>query len=131
MPIQLNAPVSPIVGIDLGTTHSLVAVVKNGRPEVLKSREGRSLLPSVVSFLDGEPVIGYEAKKNKVRDASHTVFSVKRLLGRNFEDFKNASTQIPYKVFPEEGTIRIQVGDKFYTPIEISAMILRELKQSA
>jgi len=121
----------PIVGIDLGTTNSLVAVVRNGVPEVLKSREGERLLPSVVSFVAGKPVVGYQARRNKVRDASHTVFSVKRLLGRGFEDVAKSSSQLPYEVVPGEGVIRVKVGEQLLTAIEISAMILRELKESA
>jgi len=125
------APGGPIVGIDLGTTNSLVAVVRNGVPEVLKSREGERLLPSVVSFVEGKPVVGYQARRNKVRDASHTVFSVKRLLGRGFEDIAKSSSQLPYEVVPGEGVIRVKVGEQLLTAIEISAMILRELKESA
>src|SRR3954471_14266368 len=94
MPIQINSQAfdpetGPIVGIDLGTTNSLVAIVKNGRPEILNSREGKHLLPSIVSFIEGKPAVGNVAKSKKVRDAQHTVFSVKRLLGRGFEDLKN------------------------------------------
>jgi molecular chaperone DnaK len=121
----------PIVGIDLGTTNSLVAVVKDGLPQVLQSREGSPLVPSVVSLADGQPIVGHEARKHKVRDASHTVFSVKRLLGRGFEDVKQAAQQLPYEVVPGEGVLRVRLGDQLYTAIEISAMILRELKASA
>jgi molecular chaperone DnaK len=121
----------PIVGIDLGTTNSLVAVVKDGLPQVLQSREGSHLVPSVVSLADGQPIVGHEARKHKVRDASHTVFSVKRLLGRGFEDVKQSAQQLPYEVVPGEGLLRVRLGDQLYTAIEISAMILRELKASA
>lgn len=127
-----------IVGIDLGTTNSLVAVVRNGLPEILKSREGRNLVPSVVSFSSSptcpDPIVGYEAKSLKIRNAGQTVFSVKRLLGRGFEDLKDASGGLPYKLLPaaeKNGIVRIEAGGKAYTPIEISAMILRELKLSA
>ena len=80
----------PIVGIDLGTTHSLVAVVRNGVPEVLPSREGARLLPSVVAVGEAgsEPVLGYQARRHQIRDARHTAFSVKRLLGRSYDDVK-------------------------------------------
>ena len=129
-----------IIGIDLGTTNSLVAIVKNGVPEILKSREGKNLVPSVVSFKHegsaSNPVVGYEAKRQKVRDASETVFSVKRLLGRGFEDLKQVSAHLPYELAPaasgdEKGVVRVRVGDQFFTPIEISAMILKELKLGA
>lgn len=127
-----------IVGIDLGTTNSLVAVVRGGVPEILRSREGRNLVPSVVSFSSSptcpDPIVGYEAKSLKIRNAGHTVFSVKRLLGRGFEDLKEASGGLPYKLLPsteKDGIVRIEAGGKIYTPIEISALILRELKLSA
>ena len=126
-----------IIGIDLGTTNSLVAIVKNGVPEILKSREGKNLVPSVVSFGKlAAPIVGYEAKRQKVRDASETVFSVKRLLGRGFEDLKEVSGHLPYELAPaengdERGVVRVRVGDRYFTPIEISAMILKELKLGA
>jgi Fe-S protein assembly chaperone HscA len=124
-----------ILGIDLGTTHSLVAVVHNGVPEILKSREGNNLLPSIVALSEsGEPVVGYAAKKRKVREAAGTVFSVKRLLGRGFDDLKEVSGHLPYELAPSEdgsGVVRIKVGNRYFSPIEISAIILTELKKSA
>jgi molecular chaperone DnaK len=129
----MAAPVSePIVGIDLGTTNSLVAIVRDGVPVVLDAREGGHLVPSVVSFVGSEPVVGQRAKLQKVRDASHTVFSVKRLLGRGFEDVKDAIGHLPYEIVPSaQGIARIRVGERTFTAIEISAMILRELKAGA
>ncbi len=136
MPIQINKQTlgnkfSPIVGIDLGTTNSLVAMVQDGRPCVLSVRDGMHLLPSVVSFVDGQPVVGLEAKQKKVRHAEHTVFSVKRLLGRGFEDLKSIAETLPFEIIPGEGGVRIRVGEHAYSAIEISAMILRELKRAA
>src|ERR1700758_3944611 len=96
---------APIVGIDLGTTNSLVAYVRDGKPEVLRSRDGRALVPSVVSFAGGTPVVGDAAKKHKVRDARHTVFSVKRLLGRGFDDLRGVSENLPYRIVPGEGIV--------------------------
>lgn len=128
---MLNKSSSPVVGIDLGTTHSLVAYVKDGRPQVLNTREGKHLLPSIISFLEGEPVIGYAAKKKKVRDAEQTIFSVKRLLGRGFEDLKSVAEHLPYEIVPGDGLVRIRVGDRLFTAIEISAMILKELRLAA
>lgn len=126
---------NPIVGIDLGTTNSLVAIVRDGQPIILNSREGKHLLPSVVSFASGsdQPVVGFAAKHNKVRDSSHTVFSVKRLLGRGFEDLsvKDAQQSLPYEIVAGEGAVKIRVGERLFTAVEISAMILRELKLSA
>jgi Fe-S protein assembly chaperone HscA len=128
----MSTPHEIILGIDLGTTHSLVAVVRNGQAEILKTREGKNLLPSIVSFSEtGEPVIGYEAKKLKVREAAGTVFSVKRLLGRGFSDLKDVSGHLPYELVDGTEAVRIRVGEKVFTPIEISAMILTELKKSA
>src|SRR5687768_7845533 len=129
MPIQIETLTperkeGPVVGIDLGTTNSLVAIVEKGRPRILKSREGKHLIPSVVSFADnGKPVIGNEAKRKKVRDAQHTVFSVKRLLGRNFEDLQNLKESFPFEIVPQEGVVRIRIGERAYTAIEISALI--------
>lgn len=125
----------PIVGIDLGTTHSLVAIVEGGVPKILPTREGQRLLPSVVSF-EGKPVLGFKAKAEKVRHSARTVFSVKRLLGRSTADFEEIASQIPYALErSSDGAgsqmIQVRLGDRLYTPVEISAMILRELKLSA
>jgi molecular chaperone DnaK len=124
---------SPIVGIDLGTTNSLVACARDGVPYILRSREGHRLIPSVVSLRGDKPLVGYAAKHNKVRDAACTIFSVKRLLGRGFEDLKFVSSQLPYRIVPGDGAAlaRVQVGDRSYTATEISAMILKELKAAA
>src|SRR4051812_13706972 len=128
----------PIVGIDLGTTNSLIAIVKDGKPEVLRSKDGSHLTPSVVSFLGSQPVVGLDAKRRKVRDAAHTVFSVKRLLGRGFNDLKSIAETLPFEIAPPtetsegaEGIVRVLVGGNAYTAIEISALILKELKLSA
>ncbi len=132
--IESNKKTGPIVGIDLGTTNSLVAIVEGGKPRVLKSSDGKSLIPSVVSFADEkQPVVGLEAKRNKVADAQHTVFSVKRLLGCGFEDLKPILESLPYTLVqdPEAGLVKIQIGDRAYTAIEISALILREVKKRA
>jgi molecular chaperone DnaK len=122
---------TPIVGIDLGTTNSLVAYVKDGRPEVLLSREGKRLVPSVVSFGQSGPVIGYAAKRLKVRDSKHTVFSVKRLLGRGFEDLKEAAEELPYGLVSSGGIVKVDIEGRFYSAVEISALILKELRAAA
>jgi Fe-S protein assembly chaperone HscA len=130
-----NQDSSPIVGIDLGTTNSLVAHVHNGQPTVLSTREGKRLIPSVVSFIEGKPVIGYQAKNRKILDPENTVFSVKRLLGRAYEDVAAQAGTLPYRVIPThgggQGIVRVQMGGESYTAIEISAMILREAKAAA
>ena len=127
-----------IVGIDLGTTHSLVARVRQGVPEVIPTREGERLLPSVVSVdaKSGETILGYRARHRKVIDSSTTAFSVKRLLGRSFEDLKDRVTEFPYEIVPPEagdssGLVRIRLGDLTFSAIEISALILKELRLSA
>jgi chaperone protein DnaK len=149
-PDSTDSGAQPIVGIDLGTTHSLVAIVRDGKPQVLNTSEGHRLLPSVVAFLDpgadgqwGQPIVGYQAKNRKVTDAQHTVFSVKRLLGRSLKDLGAGSSALPYEIQPEtqqatpkndenrSEIVRIRVGERSFTAIEISAMILSELKRSA
>ncbi len=127
-----------ILGIDLGTTHSLVAVVREGRPEVLPSREGHRLLPSVVAVSSdgGATVLGFEARRCQIQNARQTAFSVKRLLGRSYDEVKQQAEGLPYDVLPpaegdSSGLVRIQLGDRSFTAIEISALILRELRLSA
>jgi chaperone protein DnaK len=127
-----SAPSPPVVGIDLGTTNSLIAVVENGAPRVLLSREGERMTPSVVTLRDGKVVVGYAARREKIRRPGETVFSAKRLLGRGFADIASIRGQLPYEVVhSDDGVLRIKVGEALYTAVEISAMILRELKASA
>lgn len=134
-----NRDASPIIGIDLGTTNSLIAYVPPSavapdterHPVILTSREGDSLIPSVVTFEGDRPVVGHAAKRKKISGAQDTVFSVKRLLGRGFDDLKGMAGTLPYRLLPGEGAVRIQVGQRIYTAVEISAAILRELKLSA
>lgn len=127
-----NGTEALVVGIDLGTTNSLIAVVENGVPRVLPSREGERMIPSVVTIHNGKPTVGYAAKREKVRRPGETVFSAKRLLGRGLEDISSFQGQLPYEVSRgDDGQLRIRAGDQLYTAIEISAMILRELKFSA
>ena len=130
---------TPIIGIDLGTSNSLVAIVEldpaTGErvPRIIKSREGSNIVPSVVHFLaDGTAEVGICARKQRVRDAEHTVYSVKRLLGRGAADIAELRKNLPFNLDESSATnVRLQVGGKSYTPIEISAMILRELKAAA
>jgi molecular chaperone DnaK len=124
---------SRIVGIDLGTTNSLVAYVdeKTGLPRVILDREGRALLPSVVSFTDEGVVVGDAAKRLLVRRAATTVYSVKRLMGRGYEDVKEELCYLPFKVAPCDGIVKIQLGDREVTPPEVSAIVLKSLKERA
>src|SRR3989449_9383432 len=124
---------SRIVGIDLGTTNSLVAYVdeKTGLSRVIPDGEGRVLLPSVVSFTDEGVVVGDAAKRLLVRRPAATVYSVKRLMGRGYEDVKEELCYLPLKVAPCDGIVRIQVGDREVTPPEGSAIVLKSLKERA
>jgi len=124
---------SRIVGIDLGTTNSLVAYVdeKTGLSRVIPDGEGRVLLPSVVSFTDEGVVVGDAAKRLLVRRPAATVYSVKRLMGRGYEDVKEELCYLPFKVAPCDGIVRIQLGDREVTPPEVSAIVLKSLKERA
>jgi Fe-S protein assembly chaperone HscA len=125
--------VSKVVGIDLGTTNSLVAYVDNGRPVVIRDKAGDALVPSVVSAADdGTIFVGREAQRRLLTEASRTVYSVKRFMGRGLDDVKDESRLLPFKVAGEaSGVVRIGLGDREFTPPEISAFILRELKRRA
>ena len=120
-----------IIGIDLGTTNSLAAVMKDGKPEVLVSREGRRLVPSMIHFENGEPKVGYIAKSKRAADAGNTIFSVKRLLGRAYSDLSTSSEQLPYRLVSGDHEVRVEIDGHTYSPVELSAMILRELRLSA
>lgn len=124
-----------VVGIDLGTTHSLVAFIDpDGKPQVINDTGKGVLVPSIVHFnTDGSLTVGNDAKSYLVTDPSHTIFSVKRLLGRSYHDIENHSDFFSYKIIDEnaDGLVRIQVDNTFYTPIELSGLILKELKERA
>lgn len=122
-----------IVGIDLGTTFSLIAIFRDGKPFCIPNAEGKTLIPSVVSFdEEGQPIVGEDARKRRLTHAEETVYSVKRFMGRGAEEVKGALAKVPYRVSPSSGSvIRFSVGKKEYTPPELSALILRELKRHA
>ena len=124
-----------IVGIDLGTTNSLVAFIDPDKnPTVINDTGKGVLVPSVVHFGPvGEITVGNEAKNYLITDPQNTVFSVKRLLGRSYHDIENYKDFFSYKVIDDntESLVKIKVGDKFYTPIELSGLILKELKERA
>jgi len=124
-----------IVGIDLGTTNSLVAFINpNKDPQVINDTGKGVLVPSVVHFgAAGDITVGNEAKEYLITDPQNTVFSVKRLLGRSYHDIENYKDFFSYKVIDDdtESLVKIKVGDKFYTPIELSSLILKELKSRA
>lgn len=122
-----------IIGIDLGTTNSVVAVMEGKEPKVIPNSEGNRLTPSVVGFTDsGEILVGEPAKRQAVTNPKRTVYSIKRCMGRRHSEVAVEEKMVPYQVIgaPEE-YVRVKVGDKEYTPPEISAMVLRKLKEAA
>jgi Fe-S protein assembly chaperone HscA len=125
--------VSRVVGIDLGTTNSLVAYVKDGVPDVIRDRSGDGLVPSIVSAApDGTIYVGREAQRRLLTDAARTVYSVKRFMGKGLEDVQAEASLLPFRVSgASAGIVRIGLGDREFTPPEISAFILRELKRRA
>src|ERR1044072_1126758 len=124
---------SRVVGIDLGTTNSLVAYVENGRPVVIRDEGGDALVPSVVSVgEDGTIFVGREAQRRLLTAPSRSVYSVKRFMGRGIEDVRGEATLLPFRVSGEAGgVVRIGIADREFTPPEISAFVLRELKHRA
>ena len=124
---------SRIVGIDLGTTNSLVAYFdeKTGLPTVIPDREGQALLPSIVAFTPDGVLVGAPAKRQLVRRPETTVYSVKRLMGRGYEDVKEELCYFPFRVRPCEGIVKIEIGGREVTPPEVSAIVLRSLKERA
>src|SRR5687767_10650308 len=125
-----------IAGIDLGTTNSLVAIIhpESKQPVALKEHGSGSLVPSIIYFdASGHITVGEEAKKHLINDPRNTIFSVKRLMGKSYNDIKERSSFFTYKVIDDnsEKLVKIQVGEKFYTPIELSSYILTELKKRA
>jgi molecular chaperone DnaK len=124
---------SKIIGIDLGTTNSVVAVMEGGEPVVITNPEGSRLTPSVVAFTKaGERLVGQVAKRQAVTNPENTVFSIKRFMGRKYDEVNEEMKMVPYSVLRvSNGDVRIKCNDKEYSPPEISAMILQKLKQAA
>jgi len=127
---------SKIIGIDLGTTNSVVAVMEGGEPVVITNAEGSRLTPSVVGFTkSGERLVGQVAKRQAVTNPENTVFSIKRFMGRRFDEVSEEMKMVPYRVVRDGDRVAVSVSpdgqDKKYSPPEISAMILQKLKQAA
>ena len=125
---------SKIIGIDLGTTNSVVAVMEAGEPMVIENSEGGRTTPSVVAFAkDGNRLVGQVAKRQAVTNPENTIYSIKRFMGRRFNEVTEEIKQVPYKVqgSGSGGDVRIGAGGKEWSPPEISAMILQKMKQSA
>ncbi|TNJ36199.1 molecular chaperone DnaK [Prosthecochloris vibrioformis] len=121
-----------IIGIDLGTTNSCVAVMQGTQPTVIENSEGYRTTPSMVAFTKtGERLVGHAAKRQAITNATNTIFSIKRFMGRRYDEVPNEKKIAPYKVINANGEARVQVGDKNYSPQEISAMVLQKMKQTA
>src|SRR3989344_8972011 len=124
-----------VLGIDLGTTNSAMAIVEVGQPRILENKEGMRTTPSVVAVgKNGERYVGVTAKRQAVTNPANTIYSMKRLIGRRFSD---AEAQRDKKLLPyelkeaQDGGAEVKMGEKWYKPLEISAMVLRKLKQDA
>jgi molecular chaperone DnaK len=126
-------PMSKIIGIDLGTTNSVVAVMEGQEPVVIPNAEGGRTTPSIVAFKkDGERLVGAPAKRQAITNPNNTIFSIKRFMGRKHAEVSGEIKTVPYDVVEGDGgTARVQIDERVYTPQEISAMILQKLKQTA
>ncbi len=125
-----------IIGIDLGTTNSCVAVMEGSEPTVITNQEGNRTTPSVVAFAkDGERLVGQIARRQAVTNPDNTIYSIKRFMGRRFNEVSEEVSMVPYKVIKSTGgegaDVRVQIEDKQFAPPEISAMVLQKLKESA
>jgi molecular chaperone DnaK len=124
-----------IIGIDLGTTNSCVAVMEGNEPVVIPNSEGRRTTPSIVAFLDngkGERKVGDPAKRQAVTNPTNTIASIKRFMGRHFNEVTQEQKYVAYDVVPgPNNTVAVKIGDRTYTPQEISAMVLQKMKQTA
>ncbi len=121
------------IGIDLGTTNSVVAIMEAGQPKVLINASGNRITPSIVAFTDkGERLVGQPAKHQQITNPKNTVFSIKRFMGRRHDEVQQEEKLVPYEVVGDQGElVKVKVRDKDYTPQEISAMILQDLKKTA
>ncbi len=124
---------SKIIGIDLGTTNSVVAVMEGNEPVVIQNDEGRRTTPSVVAFMDnGERKIGDPAKRQAITNPERTIYSIKRFMGARYSEVKNEAERVSYKVTSgENDTVRVDIDGRMYTPQEISAMVLQKMKKVA
>lgn len=124
---------SKIIGIDLGTTNSCVAVMEGNQPVVIPNSEGKNTTPSVVGFIEGgERKVGDPAKRQAITNPRNTIFSIKRFMGNTFDEVKTETGRVPYEVIKgENNTPRVKINDRMYTPQEISAMILQKMKKTA
>ncbi|MBO4945193.1 MAG: Hsp70 family protein, partial [Muribaculaceae bacterium] len=121
-----------IIGIDLGTTNSCVAVLEGKDPVVIPNSEGRNTTPSIVAFVDGgERKVGDPAKRQAITNPKRTIYSIKRFMGETYNEVQKEIARVPYKVTDVNGTPRVDIDGREYTPQEISAMILQKMKKTA
>ncbi|GMO35287.1 MAG: hypothetical protein Pg6B_05840 [Candidatus Azobacteroides pseudotrichonymphae] len=121
-----------IIGIDLGTTNSCVAVMEGGKPVVIPNSEGKMTTPSIVAFVGSERKIGDPAKRQAITNPTKTIFSIKRFMGESYDKVQNEINRIPYKVTRGgNDTSRVDIDGRLYSPQEISAMILQKMKKTA
>ena len=122
-----------IIGIDLGTTNSCVAVMEGNEPVVIPNSEGKRTTPSMVAFVEnGERKVGDPAKRQAITNPLKTVFSIKRFMGESYDNVQKERERVPYKVIKgDNNTPRVQIEERKYTPQEISAMILQKMKKTA
>ncbi|MFN9716681.1 MAG: Hsp70 family protein, partial [Sphingomonadales bacterium] len=124
-----------VIGIDLGTTNSCVAVMDGGKPKVIENSEGARTTPSIVAFTkDGERLIGQPAKRQAVTNPDNTLFAIKRLIGRRFDDplTKKDMGLVPYKITKgKNGDAWVKAGNEDYSPSQVSAFILQKMKETA
>ena len=132
---NMSTPSPAAIGIDLGTTFSLAAYMQDGRPTVVRDEAGTALVPSVLSFHeDGTVLVGTAARERALSDPEHTIFSVKRLMGRTLADLQQELKLIPHQIVEREmdggrKVLRVRIAGREYTPEELSAMILREVRK--
>src|SRR5262249_57540781 len=130
--LERTRDVSRIVGIDLGTTNSLVAYVDGaGVPRVVPDEAGRKLLPSIVAYTPNGVVVGETARRQLARHPRRTIYSVKRFMGRGWDDVRDEARHMPFTIVPNAEVVRIRIEEREVTPPEVSAHVLRALKQQA
>lgn len=121
-----------VIGIDLGTTNSAVSVIEGGKPKIITNEEGKRTTPSIVSFSNDDRKIGESAKRQAITNPEKTIYSIKRFIGKNFDEVRNEVDKVPYKVIKSGSNIPVvKIDDREYTPQEISSMILQKLKRTA
>ncbi|MEI8185289.1 MAG: molecular chaperone DnaK [Chlorobiaceae bacterium] len=121
-----------IIGIDLGTTNSCVAVMQGSQPTVIENSEGSRTTPSIIALTKtGDRLVGQAAKRQAITNPKNTIFSIKRFMGRKYEEVPNEKKLAPYEIINENGEARVKINDKVYSPQEVSAMVLQKMKQTA